>query len=81
MKRLTISVPDLVAAKAQRAVDAGEADSISGYFGQLAEREPDWVSAREAVDAMLADAGPLSDEDRAWARSVLGLDSSSAGAA
>lgn len=50
MKRVTISVPDEVAAKAQRAVDAGDADSVSGYFTQLAEAEPDWVQARTAVD-------------------------------
>jgi hypothetical protein len=81
MKRLTISVPDGIAAKAQRAVDAGEADSVSGYFGQLADREPDWVSAREAVDALIAETGPISDDDRAWARSVLGIDNSSVGAA
>jgi len=50
MKRVTISVQDEIAAKAQRSVDAGQADSISGYFSRLAEREPDWAEAREVVD-------------------------------
>jgi hypothetical protein len=81
MRRLTISVSDEVAAKAQRAVDAGDANSVSGYFGQLAEREPDWVAARKVVDSMLTEAGPVSDDDRAWARSVIGMGGSAASGA
>lgn len=80
MKRITISVPDDVAAKAERAVDAGDAESISGYFGRLAEQEPDWVEARQAVDELIGEIGEISADDRAWARAALHLDSS-AGAA
>jgi hypothetical protein len=69
--RITISVPEQVAMKAQRAVDSGYADSVSGYFTDLAEREPDWVEARAAIDELISDAGGLSDEDRRWAASVL----------
>lgn len=75
MKRLTISVSDEVAAKAQRAVEAGNADSVSGYFAHLAEHEPDWAAARLVVDEMIAEVGGLTAEDRAWAREILGLDS------
>jgi hypothetical protein len=75
MKRVTISVQDEIAAKAQRSVDAGQADSISGYFSRLAEREPDWAEAREVVDSMIAEVGGISDSDRAWARAVLGISS------
>lgn len=73
MKRLTISVPDEVADKAQRAVAAGLSDSVSGYFAALAENEPDWVLFREVVADLVADVGGLSDQDRAWARDALGL--------
>lgn len=73
MKRLTISVPDEVAGKAQRAVAAGMSESISGYFAALAENEPDWVMFREVVAELLAEAGGVSDQDRAWARDALGL--------
>jgi hypothetical protein len=73
--RITISVPEQVAAKAQRAVDAGQADSVSGYFAGLAEREPDWADARAALDEMIAEAGGIGEDDRRWARSVLGLES------
>lgn len=73
MKRLTISVPDEVAEKAQRAVRSGDEESVSAYFGHLAEREPDWVTAREAVDEMITDIGGIPDDARAWARETLGL--------
>lgn len=71
-RRITISVPEEVAAKAQRAVEIGDADSVSGYFSGLAEREPDWAAARLVLDEMIAEAGGISDEAREWARDVLG---------
>lgn len=74
MTRVTISIPEQIAAKAQRAVESGEADSVSGYFTQLAEREPDWAAARVVLDEMIAEAGGISEEDRRWARSVLGVE-------
>jgi len=74
MKRITISVPDDVAEKAQRAVDAGDVPTVSGYFTRLAKREPDWAAARAIVDEMIEEAGGISDEDRAWAAASLGLD-------
>lgn len=72
--RITISVPDEVAVKAQRAVAAGQADSVSGYFADLAAREPDWAEARSALDEMIAEAGGVSEQDRRWAREALGMD-------
>ena len=72
-KRITISVPEEVANKAARAAEAGQVESVSAYFAQLAQREPDWVEARVAVDELIAEAGGLSDADIAWAREVLGL--------
>ena len=73
-KRITISVPAEIAAKAARAAEAGEVESVSAYFAGLAAREPDWVEARAVIDEMIAEAGGISDEDLAWARSVLGGD-------
>lgn len=72
-KRMTISVPEDVALKAQRAAEAGHVESVSAYFARLAEREPDWVEAEAVLDAMIAEAGGISANDREWARSVLGL--------
>lgn len=73
ISRITISVPEQIAAKAQRAVESGQAESVSGYFAGLAEREPDWAQARVTLDEMIAEAGGIPEEDRQWARSVLGL--------
>jgi hypothetical protein len=73
MKRITISVPDDIADKAQRAVDAGDAATVSGYFTRLAEREPDWAAGRAVVAEMIEQAGGISEDDRAWARASLGL--------
>jgi hypothetical protein len=71
VKRLTISVPEEVADKAQRAVAAGLSGSVSGYFAALAENEPDWVLFREVVADLLAESGGVSEEARAWARDAL----------
>lgn len=81
-KRVTISVPAEVAAKAQRAVDAGYSESVSAYFVHLAEQEPDWVTGRAAVDVMIEEAGGLTEEDRQWAREMIyGAQEHSEGAA
>lgn len=77
-KRVTISIPASVVSKAQRAVDSGHAASISGYFAALAEREPDWADAGAALDAMIREAGGLSEDALAWARDVLRPDDAQA---
>jgi hypothetical protein len=82
LKRITISVPEEIAAKAQRAAQAGQVESVSAYFARLAEREPDWAEAEAILDEMIAEAGGLPEEARSWARSVLGAsDAGVAGAA
>ncbi|MFI6361164.1 hypothetical protein ACIBG0_00295 [Nocardia sp. NPDC050630] len=73
MKRITISIPDDVAAKAEAAVSHGEASSVSAWFSDIARREPDWATAREIADELAREAG-VTDEDLAWADRVLGLD-------
>ena len=72
-KRITISVPEEVVDKAQRAVDSGDAPNVSAYFARLAEREPDWALARQAVDQMLAEAPAATPEDDQWVRRNLEL--------
>ena len=73
-KRITISVPEEVVAKANRAVEGGLAESVSAYFAQLAAREPDWAEAQAVVDEWLADQGQPTREDVVWARTVLGME-------
>jgi hypothetical protein len=73
VKRITISVPANIAAKAARAAHAGEVESVSDYFASLAANEPDWVEARAAIDEMIADTRRMTEKDTAWARAVLGI--------
>jgi hypothetical protein len=79
LKRITISVPEEIASKAQRAAESGQVESVSAYFVRLAALEPDWAEAESILDEMIAEAGGLSDDAREWAKSVLG--SSDLGAA
>jgi uncharacterized protein (DUF1778 family) len=53
------------------AKDAGV--SVSAWMVQAAREEARWAIARKMADEIAAEAG-VTDEDRAWARSVLGLD-------
>ena len=73
MRRITISVPDDVANKAQRAVEAGEAANVSAYFADVVAREPDWALARGVVRKMIDEIGGLSDDEIAQAEVSLGV--------
>ncbi|MFF0532045.1 hypothetical protein ACFYT3_27135 [Nocardia amikacinitolerans] len=59
-------VPDDIVEKANHAVAAGLAGSVSAYFTQLAQREPDWAAAAEIIAELAAEAG-VADADRAEA--------------
>ncbi|WP_131746094.1 hypothetical protein [Frankia sp. Cppng1_Ct_nod] len=73
-KRITISVPEEIATKAQRAADAGQVESVSAYFAGLAAAEPDWAQAQAILDQMITEAGGLDDAAHDWARSTLDAD-------
>lgn len=72
LKRITITVPEEAVAKARRAARAGQVESVSAYFARLAAGEPDWAQAEAVLEEMIAEAGGLPDEARAWARNALG---------
>ena len=74
MKRVTISIPDEIAEKATRAVQQNRAESVSAYFVALAEREPDWALAEEAVRELLGSNDEISSKDSDWASEVLGVE-------
>ncbi|WP_028648419.1 hypothetical protein [Nocardiopsis sp. CNT312] len=71
-KRVTISVPEEIVAKAQRAVDSGQAGSVSAYFTELAETAPDWADAEQLAAEILEESGGTTAEDEEWVESVLG---------
>lgn len=70
--KIAISVPDDVAADARRAVSAGEAASVSAYFSEAAARQRRSETLSQFVDDLLAEHGPPSAADYAWADEVLG---------
>jgi len=71
--RLTITVDKETAAVAEAAVAAGQAPSVSAWvaaaMGERARRE----QLGDVLAEIRADLGPATDEETAWARSVLGL--------
>jgi hypothetical protein len=54
--------------------DVGVGRDLAAWMVQAAREEARWAIARKMADEIAAEAG-VTDEDRAWARSVLGLDS------
>jgi hypothetical protein len=71
--RVTVTVDAEVVARAEAEVAAGRAPSVSAWVAEaMAER-----ARRERLSDVLAEIrtelGPATDEETAWARSVLGL--------
>jgi antitoxin ParD1/3/4 len=72
--KLTISVPDELAAEARDAVRAGKAASVSGYIAAAIECYRKAQVLDEFFAEMYAEVGPPSAEDYARARAELGLE-------
>jgi len=71
-ERITVSVPSTVLDVARRDVEAGAAASISAWLSDAAEDKAQRESLTTVLSDLLEEAGgPLSDEERAWAISVL----------
>ena len=71
--RVTVTVDEAAVHAAEAAVEAGRAPSVSAWVAAaMTER-----AQREQLEDVLAeirkDLGPATDEETAWARSVLGL--------
>ncbi len=74
-RKIAVTLPEEQVAAARRAVAEGRAASVSAYVAEaLARRDADDDLA-EMLAQIYAESGLPSDEDRAWARSVLGLES------
>jgi Arc/MetJ-type ribon-helix-helix transcriptional regulator len=73
--KLTISVPDDIAAEAREAVRTGRAASVSGYIAAAVDYYRQQQTLGEFLDELDAELGPPSPEDYARACTVLGVDS------
>jgi hypothetical protein len=78
--KITISLPPEQVAQAHAAVQRGEAPSVSGYISAalaavapVLKSEPEEDSLADLVADLIAEHGPPSPEDYAWADRVLAM--------
>ncbi|MGI8530634.1 MAG: hypothetical protein ACR2KO_14290 [Geodermatophilaceae bacterium] len=71
--RVTVTVRPEVLALAEDEVAAGRASSLSAWVDQAMEEKARREDLIVLLAEMRADNGPATDEEDAWARSVLGL--------
>lgn len=71
--RLTVSVETETAAAAEAAVAAGRAPSVSAWVAAAMEDRARRERLADVLSEIRAELGPATDEETAWARSVLGL--------
>ena len=73
-QKIAITLPEEQVAAARQAVAEGRAASVSAYISQaLARRDADEEMA-ETIAEIYAESGQPTEEDRLWARRVLGLE-------
>ena len=73
-QKIAITLPEEQVASARQAVAEGRAASVSAYNSQaLARRDADEELA-ETIAEIYAESGPPTEEDRLWARRVLGIE-------
>lgn len=70
---MTVTVRPEVLALAEDEVSAGRASSLSAWVDQAMEEKARREDLIVLLAEMRADNGPATDEEDAWARSVLGL--------
>jgi Arc/MetJ-type ribon-helix-helix transcriptional regulator len=70
-KRITVSLPEDLVEKANEAVAAGRARSVSAYVAAAIEAVPVRETGAEVLKEWLAEHGPLTPEDEAWIEGAL----------
>lgn len=71
MRRITITIPDETLERVRGAVADGAAPSVSAYLSTLADEGACEADLLRIVDALDAEMGAPSQEDIAWAKSVV----------
>ncbi len=72
-RRLTVTVDEETAGVAEAAVAAGRAPSVSAWVASAMAARAQHESLTAVLAQIRAELGPATDEETAWARSVLGL--------
>ena len=73
-EKIAITLPEEQVAAARRAVAEGRAASVSGYISQALARRSADEDMLEVIAEIYAESGQPTEEDRLWARRVLGLE-------
>lgn len=71
--RVTVTVDEEVVRVAEAAVAAGRARSVSAWVGSAMNERAHRQRLTDVLAEIRAELGPATDEETAWARSVLGL--------
>jgi len=74
-EKIAISLPEEQVAAARQAVAEGRAASVSAYISQALARRSAEEEMAEMIAEIYAQSGEPTEEDRAWARRVLGVES------
>jgi hypothetical protein len=71
--RITVTVDEATVRAAERAVAKGEAPSLSAWVATAMAERAHRERLKDVLRDIRAELGPATDEETAWARSVLGL--------
>jgi cell pole-organizing protein PopZ len=71
--RVTVTVDEAAVRAAEAAVAAGRAPSVSAWVAAAMTDRAQRDSLADVLAEIRAELGPATDEETAWARSVLGL--------
>lgn len=71
--RVTVTVDQETVRTAEAAVAAGRAPSVSAWVASAMAERARRESLADVLAEIRAELGPATDEETAWARSVLGL--------
>jgi hypothetical protein len=71
--RVTVTVDQEAVAAAEAAVAAGRAPSVSAWVAEAMLTQARREQLRDVLAEIRAELGPATEEETAWARSVLGL--------
>jgi Arc/MetJ-type ribon-helix-helix transcriptional regulator len=74
-QKIAITLPEEQVAAARQAVADGRAASVSAYISQALARRSAEEEMAEAIAEIYAETGQPTEEERAWARRVLGVES------
>lgn len=70
---MTVTVDETTAKAAKAAVAAGRAASVSAWVASAIEQQARREHFKDVLADIRVELGPATDEETAWARSVLGL--------